>query len=273
MEADVVEAIQRRLQLFVCTNAIGGTIGMLAMELSLSLIVSAVALVNGFGIALDGVVAVDDRVLGGQVGLVEVIRMGDVSASKTRLKSKRSIRPNEHGYTACATSRTRVAFLVESNIAGNHNGITAVPRRGFYPVDRVEESVCAAVTSIHSINTFNVCISSLLEQLHEHRLNRLRFVENSLGADFESADGLDVNCILLDQRGEGCQGQRVDIYDLLIRVKSWPAVHGRVRTFAVIAEAHFCLTEADSVFSFTDAVELLELGLIDALDMVSCELQ
>jgi len=50
---------------------------------------------------------------------------------------------------------------------------------------------------------------------------------------------------------------------------SWPACHRRVCTFTVIAEAHFCLAKADGVFSLADAVELLELCLIDALDTVS----
>jgi hypothetical protein len=40
---------------------------------------------------------------------------------------------------------------------------------------------------------------------------------------------------------------------------------GKLLTFAVIAEAHLGLAEADRVFARTDAIELLELGLLDIL--------
>jgi hypothetical protein len=36
-------------------------------------------------------------------------------------------------------------------------------------------------------------------------------------------------------------------------------------TFTVIAEAHLCLAEADRVFARADAIELLELALLDIL--------
>ena len=36
-------------------------------------------------------------------------------------------------------------------------------------------------------------------------------------------------------------------------------------TFAVVAEAHLGLTQTGRVFSLRDAIELLELGLVDAL--------
>lgn len=36
-------------------------------------------------------------------------------------------------------------------------------------------------------------------------------------------------------------------------------------TLAVVAEGHLGLTEADCVFAGADAIELLELGLLDIL--------
>lgn len=38
-----------------------------------------------------------------------------------------------------------------------------------------------------------------------------------------------------------------------------------MRTFSVVTEAHLGLTETDGVFALTDSIELLELGLRDAL--------
>lgn len=42
---------------------------------------------------------------------------------------------------------------------------------------------------------------------------------------------------------------------------------GRQHTFAVIAEAHLGLAEADGVLALADPVELFELGLLDTLRM------
>jgi hypothetical protein len=40
---------------------------------------------------------------------------------------------------------------------------------------------------------------------------------------------------------------------------------GRLLTLAIIAEAHLCLPQANRVLSRADAIELLELGLLDIL--------
>lgn len=41
---------------------------------------------------------------------------------------------------------------------------------------------------------------------------------------------------------------------------------GRCLTFSVVAEAHLRLAKADGVFALANAIELLELGLVDALE-------
>lgn len=40
-------------------------------------------------------------------------------------------------------------------------------------------------------------------------------------------------------------------------------------TLSVVAEAHLGLAEADGVFALANAIELFELGLVDALERVS----
>jgi hypothetical protein len=45
---------------------------------------------------------------------------------------------------------------------------------------------------------------------------------------------------------------------------------GKLLTFTVIAEAHLSLAEADRVFARTDAIELLEVGLLDILAVQNC---
>jgi hypothetical protein len=42
-------------------------------------------------------------------------------------------------------------------------------------------------------------------------------------------------------------------------------LEGEKLTFAIIAEAHLCLAEANGIFPRTDAIEGFELGLCDVL--------
>lgn len=67
---------------------------------------------------------------------------------------------------------------------------------------------------------------------------------------------------------EGRDGGESDRIDICIVPGNQPvpdAVCGVQSTFSVIAEAHLGLAEADCIFPLADAIELLELGLIDAL--------
>ena len=44
-----------------------------------------------------------------------------------------------------------------------------------------------------------------------------------------------------------------------------------LRTFSVVTEAHLRLAKANGVFPLTDAIELLKLGLVDALNKIGSE--
>jgi hypothetical protein len=71
---------------------------------------------------------------------------------------------------------------------------------------------------------------------------------------------------------EGRDGGESDRIDICVVPGSQPvpdAVCGVQSTFSVIAEAHLGLAEADCIFPLADAIELLELGLIDALHIES----
>lgn len=52
----------------------------------------------------------------------------------------------------------------------------------------------------------------------------------------------------------------LDYFHLLTR--NWPGIH----TFTVITEAHLGLAQTDGVLALTDAIEFLELCLVDALE-------
>jgi hypothetical protein len=169
VEAHVVELVHGRLELGVNTVAVGVTV-CLALENLLAGVVCLVAGVNGLGVALQGVVAVNDGVLAGQVGLVEVVGVLDVGTTETGLECERSVRADEHGNAASTASGPGSAFAVEGNVTSNDNGVAAVPRRGLDPVDGVEKSVGAAVAGVDGIHALNVGIARGLEKLHQHTL-------------------------------------------------------------------------------------------------------
>jgi hypothetical protein len=126
VEAHVVELVHGCLLLGVDTVAVGVAV-QLALEGLLTGVVGLVAGVNSLSVALQRVLAVNDRVLAGEVGLVEVVGVLDVAATEARLESERSVRANEHGNAASTASGSGSALLVESNVTSNDNCVAAVP--------------------------------------------------------------------------------------------------------------------------------------------------
>lgn len=242
VEGHVVETIQRCFQLF---HAICMTV-CLALQLLLASVVRLVASVDCFSVALDGVVAIHDGVLAGQIGLVKVVCVLDVAPTLAWLECDWGVWTDEHGNTASAASGSGVALLVQRDISGNDNRITSVPCRRFHPGDGVEEGICASVAGVDRIYTLNVGVARGLKELHQHRLARLGLVQKRLRANFESANRVGVYVVLFHERGNGGQGERVDV-------------------FSVVAEAHLGLSETNGIFSGANAIELLKLCLIDTL--------
>ena len=109
-------------------NAVSvGVAVQLALEGLLAGVVSLVAGVNSLGVALERVLAVNDGVLAGEVGLVEIVGVLDVAAAETRLESERSVRANEHGNAASTASGSGGTLLVESNVTSDDDCVAAVP--------------------------------------------------------------------------------------------------------------------------------------------------
>jgi hypothetical protein len=209
MESHVVETVKRCLLLL--RVAVDTIAVLLRLQGCLALVVGLVASVYSLSVALDGEVAVDNRVLARQVGLVEVVYVPDVRATLTGLHDNGGVRANEHGNATSTTGGAGIALGVQRDIASDNDGITTIPSGRFDPVDRVEQSVGATVARIHCVNTLNVVVAALVEQLHENRLDRLGLVEQGLSADLEAANGLGVDVVLLEKRGHGSQGKRVDV--------------------------------------------------------------
>jgi hypothetical protein len=267
VERHVVETVKRRLlRLVVAISAIAV---LLQLQSRLARVVGLVAGVHSLGVAANGEVAVYDGVLARKVGLVEVVCVLNIRAAETGVNGQGSVGADEHGDTAGSTGRASIALLVERDVAGDNNGVTTVPRRGLDPVDAVEQGVGAAVAGIDRVHTLDVVVAGLVEQLHQDGLDRLGLVEERLGTDFEAANRLGVNAVLLEERRKRRQGERVDICAAKSSVGHFPTA-GRQRlrsrlTLTIVTEGHLGLAEANGVFALGDAIELLEVGLVDAL--------
>ena len=123
VEEEVVESVERGGALGRVVDAVG--VGF--VQGVFARVVRLVTGVDGFGVASDGELAVDDWVLGGQVGFVKVVRVLHVAASLASLKCNRCVGSDEHGHTAGAASGAGVALFVESNVSRADNGVTAIP--------------------------------------------------------------------------------------------------------------------------------------------------
>jgi len=167
-----------------------------------------------------------------------------VGATQAGLDDDGGVGANEHGDGAGTAGGPGVALGVEGDVAGDDDGVSAVPGGGLDPVDSVEEGVSTAVAGVDGVNALDAGV--VAEELHEHGLDRLGLVQHGLGADLEAADGLSIDVVVLQQaRGDG-QGERVDV-------------------LAVVTEGHLGLAETDGVLASAGAIELLELGLLNIL--------
>lgn len=208
VEEDVVEAVQRGLSL------LGGTVGTVLVGLQdlLAGIEALVAGVNGLSVAAQGEVAVNNGVLAGEVGLVEVVGVGEVRGTETGLENNGGIGTDEHSNTTSTTGGAGSTSGVQSNITTDDDGVTAIPGGRLEPVDAVEDSVGTTVAGVDGVDTLNVGVAVGSKQLHQNGLDGLGLVQESLSADLETTDRLGVDVVLVHEGREGGQGHGVDVY-------------------------------------------------------------
>lgn len=261
VESHVVKSIEWGLaDLLLCdTISIGVAVG-LGVQCGLTLVVCLVTSINGLGVALDGEVTIDDRVLAGQVWLVKVICVLHVTSTKSLLHHNWRIRANQHGDHTGATGWARGTLGVQGDIASNNQSISSIPSRRLDPVDGIKDGVGATVASIDSINALDVGV--VTEELHKNRLDGLGLVENGLGTDFQATNGVGVNVVLAQEAGGNGKGERVDVCRALVAYIPRLCI---LLTLSVVTEAHPRLAKTNCVFALANAIELLELGLLNAL--------
>ena len=267
MESHVVEPVQRSLELVAASV---DAIAILAcLESLLALVVSLVAGIYRLSVAAKGEMTIDDGVLALKVRLVEVVCVPNIRTALAGIHDEGRVGTNEHGHASSSTSGAGSTLLVKRNISCDDDSVAAVPGRRLDPVDRVEKGVCSSVACIHSVDTLNVVVARFFEQLHEDGLDRLGLVKQRLRADLEAANVLGVDVVFLEERGDGSQGERVNVWRRKISLVSrneYCQTAGMVQlTLAVVAEGHLGLAETNSVLACGDSIELLELSLVNAL--------
>lgn len=205
--------------------------------------VLAVSLVESLGIASKGVVAIDDRVLRGEVRLIEVVSVLHVG-TVLGVEHKGSIRTNQHGDGTASTGRAGSTLGVDGNITGNNNSVTSIPGSGLNPVNSIEEGISTTVAGVVSVDTLDVGV--IAHELHKHRLHTLTLVQKSLGTDLETTDILGVQVVLLKKLSENSEGDGVHI-------------------LTVVNETHARLAKSNGELSGRNAAGSLELGLVNVL--------
>lgn len=205
VESQVVESLDSLLSLSSSVSV------KLCVQGLLSGVVGLVASVNGLSVAADGVVTIDVWVLGGQVWLVEVVGVLHVRTSLSWLEDELSIWANEHGNNTNTTGWSGGTLLVKSNVTSNNDSVSSIPSRGFHPVDSVEQSVGSTVAGVDGIDTLNVGVSVWGKELHQHGLDGLGLVQQSLGSDLQTTNAVWVDVVLLKQVAENSEGERVDV--------------------------------------------------------------
>ena len=178
------------------------------------LLVSLVGVVQGVEVGGDRQGTIDDRVLGREVGLEEIIGVrhkGTVNGcklvspasgrgqeeSKLTLKDQRGIRPDEHSACTSTTSRAGATLSVDGNITGKDDCVPAVPGRALDPVDCIKDGSSRTITGIYAVNAFNVVIARFFEEAHEHGLDGLCLVDDSLSPNVKTANRFRVDIVLL----------------------------------------------------------------------------
>lgn len=122
-----------------------------------------------------------------------------MKSRRLTVKNNRGIGSDEHGTGTSTSSGTSSALRIDSNIATDYNSITAIPRARFNPVDGIEEGSCTAVAGVLRVNTLDVEVARLGEQVHERGLHAFGFVDDGFSANINTADRFWVNIVLFEE--------------------------------------------------------------------------
>lgn len=121
------------------------------------------------------------------------------------LKHQRRIGTDQHGTSTHATHRPSTSLLVNGNVAAHDNGIPSVPAFRLNPVDSVEKGGGRSVASVLGVDTLNVGVTRLGEEVHKKSFGRLGLVDEGLGTNVQATDGPGVDIVLFKKRRNDCK--------------------------------------------------------------------
>jgi hypothetical protein len=117
------------------------------------------------------------------------------------VKDNRCVWSNEYGTCTSTTSGSSGTLGVYGDITAYDNSIASIPRTRLDPVNGIEKCSCSAVASVLGINTLDVEVARLGEEVHEGCLNRLGLVDDGFGANVNSTNGCGVNVVFFEETG------------------------------------------------------------------------
>jgi hypothetical protein len=117
------------------------------------------------------------------------------------VKDNRGVGSNEHGTCTSTSNGSSGTLGVYSDITAYDNSIATIPRTRFNPVYGIEKCSCSTVASVLGIDTLDIKVARVGEEVHECCLDRLGFVDDGFGADVNSTNGFGVNVVLFEETG------------------------------------------------------------------------
>ena len=122
---------------------------------------------------------------------------------------ERRIPSHEDRHGAGPARRTRRSPRVGRDVDRHDYRVPSVPGIGFYPRQCVEEGGRAAVASVHDRGPLDVGVAR--EEVHEHGLGALGFVDEGFGAHLEAADGHGIDAVFLEEGVRHGQSHGIDV--------------------------------------------------------------
>ena len=161
-------------------------------------------------------------------------------------EDQRSVGSDQTGKSTGSTDGPSGSLGVNGDISSKDDSVPSVPTLALDPVDGVEERGGTSVTGVLAVDSLDIVVTRSGKEVHEDGLYGFRLVNDRLGSNVQPSDRSRVDRVFLQERRDGGEGERVDV-------------------FSVVGASHVLLAETDGVLALGDAVKVLELVLRDAL--------
>lgn len=174
---------------------------------------------------------------------------------------------HQHGDGSGAAGGPGAAAGVDRHVPRHGQSQSAVPEPRLDPGHRVEKGRSAPVAGVGRVHPFHVRVAAVFEELHQHRLDALRLVQDRFRPHLQPPDPI----VACEKRGTSVNPgrgtpRRHRPTDLHLLHQTLNGVETeRVDVLSVVAKAHLLLAQADRVLAAGHTVEAFQIILIDEL--------